>query len=261
MSEYFPEQKSAGGKVKVELDLSNYVTKTDLKDATGVDTSSFAKKTDFACLKPDVDKLHIDKLKNVPTKLSNLKSKVDKLDVDKLVPVPVDLSKLSDVIKNDVVTKDVYNAKIKDIEDKIGDINNLATKTTLNAKINEFKGEICSITNLATTAALTAIINEVKGEIPNTTNLVTTSALTAVENTIPSVSNLVKKAHYNTKINEIESKICDHNRDKYINTPECNTLTAEIFHLRLKRANSASKSDIAKFVKRKDFDNKLKDKK
>ena len=52
--------------------------------------------------KSNVDKLDIDKLKNVPSNLSNLKSKVDNLDVDKLVPVPVDLSKLSDVVKNDV---------------------------------------------------------------------------------------------------------------------------------------------------------------
>ena len=65
-----------------------------------------------------------------------MKIKVDKLDIDKLVPVPVDLSKLSDVIKTDVVKKDVYNAKLKNIEDKIPDITNLATKTTLNAKIN-----------------------------------------------------------------------------------------------------------------------------
>ena len=58
-------------------------------------------------------------MKNVATNLSTLKSKVDKLDVDKLLPVPIGLSKLSDVVKNDVVKKDVYNAKIKDIEDKI----------------------------------------------------------------------------------------------------------------------------------------------
>ena len=74
-------------------------------------------------------------MKNVPSDLSNLKSKLDKLDVDKLVPVPVDLSKLSDVVKNDVVKKDVYNAKIKEIEGKIPDITNLATNTLLNAKI------------------------------------------------------------------------------------------------------------------------------
>ena len=81
MSEYFQEQKPSGGRVKVELDLSNYAAKLDFKNAT-------------------VDQLDIDKLKNVPTNLSNLKSKVDKLDVDKLVPVPADLSKLSDKVKS-----------------------------------------------------------------------------------------------------------------------------------------------------------------
>ena len=65
---------------------------TDFKNATGVDTSKFAKKVDLDNLKSDVDKLDTDKLKNVPTNLSNSKSKVDKLDVDKLVPVLVDLS-------------------------------------------------------------------------------------------------------------------------------------------------------------------------
>ena len=81
-------------------------------------------------------------MKNVPTNLSNLKSKIDKLDVDKLVPVPVDLSKLSDVsdvVKNDVVKKDVYNAKIKNIEYIISDITNLATNASLNVKINKVK--------------------------------------------------------------------------------------------------------------------------
>ena len=77
-------------------------------------------------------------MKNVPTNLSNLKSKVDKLDVDKLVSVPVDLSKLSNVVKM-MLLKKVYNAKIKNIEDKIPDITNLATNTTLNVKINEVK--------------------------------------------------------------------------------------------------------------------------
>ena len=84
-------------------------------------------------LKSDVDKLNIDKLKNVATNLSKLKGRVDKLDVDKLVPALVDLNKVSDAVKNDAVKKDVYNAKIKNIEDKIPDITNLATNTTLNA--------------------------------------------------------------------------------------------------------------------------------
>ena len=79
MSKYSPKPKSSGGRMKVELDLSNYVTKADLKIATGADTSKYAKKVELAKLKSDVDKLDIDKLKNVPTNLSNLKSKVDKL--------------------------------------------------------------------------------------------------------------------------------------------------------------------------------------
>ena len=81
MSKYFPELESLG-KVKVELDLSNYSTKTDFKNATRINTSSFAKKVDLASLKPNIDKLDTDKLKNVPTKLKNLKNKVDKLVVD-----------------------------------------------------------------------------------------------------------------------------------------------------------------------------------
>ena len=85
--------------MKVELDLPNYATKADLKKATEIDISSFAKKPDLAHLKSDVDKLDIDKLKNVATDLKKLKSKADKIDVDKLGPVPVDLSKLSDLVK------------------------------------------------------------------------------------------------------------------------------------------------------------------
>ena len=99
MSQYFPKPKSFKANVKVELDSCNYATKADLKNATGVDTLDFAKKLDLANLKSDIDKLDIDKLKNVPGKLSNLKTKVYKLDVDKLVPAPVDLSELSDAEK------------------------------------------------------------------------------------------------------------------------------------------------------------------
>ena len=67
MSEYFREPKSLGERVKVELDFSNYEAKTDLKNAKGFDTFDFVKKTDSANLKSNVDKLDIDKLKNVPT--------------------------------------------------------------------------------------------------------------------------------------------------------------------------------------------------
>ena len=98
MSQYFPKPfRSFGGNINVKVDLSNYATKTDLKNVTHVDTSNFALKTNLA----------------------SLKTEVDKLDIDKLVPVPVDLSKLSVVVKNDVVKKTVYNklvAKVDNID-------------------------------------------------------------------------------------------------------------------------------------------------
>ena len=78
MSQYFPKPfRSFGGNINVKVDLSNYATKTDLKNITYVDTSRFALKTN----------------------LDSLKIEVDKLDIDKLAPIPVDLSKLSDVVK------------------------------------------------------------------------------------------------------------------------------------------------------------------
>ena len=76
----------------------------------------------------------------------------------------------------------------------------------------------------------------------------TTAALTPVENKILNVSNLLKKTDYNTKINEIEKKITDHDHsNKYITTPEFNELTSENYAARLKKANLASKSDFARF--------------
>ena len=98
MSDYFPEQKSSVGRIKRELDLSNYETKADLRDATGADTSKFTKKVDLASLKSNVDILDTGKLKNVLSRLSSLKSKVDELDIGKLKTTPADLSKLNDLV-------------------------------------------------------------------------------------------------------------------------------------------------------------------
>ena len=135
MSQYFPKPyEPFGGDITVKVDLSNYATKTDIKNITHVDTLNFALKTNLANLKTEIDKLDIDKLKSLPNNLSNLKTKVDKLDIDKLTPVPVDLSKLSNVVKNDVFKKTEYNAKIKSNEDKILDVSNLATKTIFDTK-------------------------------------------------------------------------------------------------------------------------------
>ena len=149
--------------------------------------------------------------------LSNLKIKADKLDIDKLVPVCVDLSKSTNVVKNEVVKKTKYNAKIKNIEDKIPDISNLASKTILNTKINEVRNKIPSITGLATI-----------------------SALTAVENKIPSILNLRIKTDCNTKI----TKINDHTYDNYITTAEFDELATNVFNARLAQANIVTKTDL-----------------
>ena len=61
--------------------------------------------------------------------------------------------------------------------------------------------------------------------------------MTAVENKIPSISDLVKKTDYNTKITGIEKKLTDHNHDKYITTPKFNKLVADIFNAWLVEAN------------------------
>ena len=82
-SQYCPPYKSFSNNIKVELDLTNYATKTDLKNITHTDVSSFASKTNLAALKTEVDQI----------------------DVDKLKIVPVDLAKLSNVVNNDVVKK------------------------------------------------------------------------------------------------------------------------------------------------------------
>ena len=74
------------------------------------------KKTDFVKLKSNAYKINIDKLKNASGNLTNLRNKVDKLDVDKLVTVPVDFSKIGDVVLDDVINKDVYDVKIKNID-------------------------------------------------------------------------------------------------------------------------------------------------
>ena len=146
MREYFPEPKSLGGRVKVELNLSNYATKTNLKNGKGVDTSIFAKKVNLANLKSNVDKSDIDKFENVSTNLTNLKIKVKKLDVDKLVPVPADLSKLCDAVKNCV-------------ENKIPNVSNLPKKLTKTQKLVKLKIKLLLIMNMINILLLQNLIS------------------------------------------------------------------------------------------------------
>ena len=83
MSTYYPPYKSSSNNVKVELDLTNYATKTDLKNITHIDVSSFASKTNLAALKTEVDKIDTDKLKTVPVDLAKLTNAVENYLVKK----------------------------------------------------------------------------------------------------------------------------------------------------------------------------------
>ena len=104
--------------MKVELDLSNYTTKEDFKNATGVDTSKFARKVDLA----------------------SLKSEIGKLDINKLETTPVDLSKLSDAVKSEVVKKTEYNKSVKELSAvQNADTSNLVKKITMTQKLLKLK--------------------------------------------------------------------------------------------------------------------------
>ena len=99
------------------------------------------KKLALANLKSDVDKLRIDKLKNVQTNLSNMKSKADKL-----VPAPVDLSKLSDAVKNDIVKKTECNELVDKVNNiKTTDTSDLVKKLVITQKLMKLKTKLLLI--------------------------------------------------------------------------------------------------------------------
>ena len=136
---YYPPYRSSSNSIKVELDLSNYATKDDVKNISHVDVSSYATKTNLA----------------------SLKTEVDKIDTDKLKTVTADLAKLSNVVKNDVVKKTDYSTKVTSIEaqiagltkntvDNLADItklkaidsNSFVTRTTFSADTNTLDNKI-----------------------------------------------------------------------------------------------------------------------
>ena len=124
--------------------------------------------------------------------LASLKTEVDKLDVDKLVSFPVDLSKLSDVVKNDVVKKAVYDKLVA--KKKYIDTTEFLLKTKYQTGKTALENKILNVTDFIKKAKLA----ELENKIPAISSLATKTALTAVENKIPSVSSLVKKTDYDT---------------------------------------------------------------
>ena len=199
---YYPPYKSSSNNITVELDLTNYATKTDLKNITHVDVGSFASKTNLATLKTEVDKIDVNKLKTTPT----------------------DLDRLSNLVKNDVVKKTDYNTKVTSIEaqiagltkntvDNLADITKLKaidtnsfvlkTKlasdvTTLENKIDTVDKKIPDISGLATKTSLNAYLQTSTFD----------SKITEVENKIKDADIIAKSA--NTKANTIRSNLTDH---------------------------------------------------
>ena len=148
-------------------------------DISHVNTSSFALKTNLA----------------------SLKTEVYKLDIDKLVPVPVDLSKLSNIVKHDVVKKDVYDklvAKVNNI-----DTSEFVLKTKHDTNKSESENKIPDASGLVKKTDYNTKCTEIEGKIPDVTNLATKAALATVENKTSNVSNLVIKTDYDKKVTEI----------------------------------------------------------
>ena len=150
---------------------------------------------------------------------------------------------MSDVVKNDVVKKEVYDklaAKVNNI-----DTSAFVLKTKYQTDKTELEKKIPDVTDFVKKTKLT----ELENKIPDVSSLATKTALSAVENKIPSVSSLVKKTDYDTKISELEKKLTDHNHDQYITTPEFNTLATSVFKARLAQANLITKTEFDATVK------------
>ena len=177
---YYPPYKSSSNNFKVELDLTNYATKTDLKNITHVDVSSFASKTNLEALKTEVDKIDTDKLKTTPT----------------------DLAKLTNAIENDVVKKIDYNTKVTVIEAQIAGltkntVDNLADIAKLKAiDTNSF---VTRTKFLADTNALDDKVDGLEKKVPDISGLATKTSL----------NSYLQTSTFNSKVTEVESKIKD----------------------------------------------------
>ena len=175
---YYPTYKSSSNNIKVELDLSNYATKNDLKNITHVDVSSFASKTD----------------------LTALRTEVDKMDIDKLKIAPVDLARLTNAVEIDLVKKSFYNTKATSIEGQLAGttknkIDNLADITKLKAiDINSFVLKTKLASDVTT---LENKIDAVDKKIPDISELATKTSLNAY----------LQTSTFNSKVTEVEKKI------------------------------------------------------
>ena len=209
MSQYYPPYKSSSNNIKVELDLVNYATKTDLKNITHVDVSSFASKTNLAALKTEVDKL----------------------DADKLKTTPVDLAKLTNAVENDVFKKTDYNTKVTSIEAQIAGltkntVDNLADITKLKAiDTNSF---VTRTKFSADTNALDDKIDGVEKKNPDISGLATKTSL----------NDYLQTVTFNSKVTKAENKIKDADIIAKSAVTKANTIRSDL-------TDYAKKADVA----------------
>ena len=211
MSTFYPPYKNSSNNFKVELDLTNYATKNDLKNITHTDVSSFASKTN----------------------LSALKTEVDKIDIDKLKTVPHDLAKVSNVLKNEVVKKTDFSAdnyvtrtkfsadtnslddKIDKVEKKIPDVSGLATKSSVTIliknlddridklKINDYAKET-SLTNYMLTSTFNSKSTELENKIKDA-DIIAKSAVTKGNSIKSNLNDYAKKTDVSNDITTIKN--------------------------------------------------------
>ena len=172
---YYPPYKSSSKNIKVELDLSNYATKNDVKNIIHVDVSSYATKTNLAALKTEVDKIDVDKLKTVPD----------------------DLAKLSNLVKNEVVKKTDFSADTYVTRTKFSTDTN-----ALDDKIDKVeKKKIPDVSSLETKRNVTTLVNNLNNRIDNLK--LKDYAKKA------SLIGYILTSTFNTKSTELENKIKD----------------------------------------------------
>ena len=172
MSKYFPPYNNSSENIKVELDLSNYATKKDIKDITHIDASGFASKTNLAALK----------------------TKVDKLNIDKLRTTPADLAKLTDIVKNEVVKKTDFNAN-----DYVKRTKFTADTNALDDKIDKGEKKIPGVSDLASKSSVTTLVKILDNRIDNLKIKEYAKKI--------SLSNYMLTSDFNTKSTDLETKI------------------------------------------------------
>ena len=197
---YYPPYKSSSNNVKVELDLTNYATKTDLKNITHVDVTSFASKTNLEALKTEVDKIDLDKLKTAPVDLAKLTNAVKNAKVTSIEAQKAGLTKNTADNLADITTLKAIDTNSFVLKTKLAsDVTTLENKIdTVEKKTDTVEKNPPNISGLATKTSLNSYLQTA------TFN----SKITEVENKIKAADIIAKSA--NTKANTIRSNLTDY---------------------------------------------------